>query len=71
MRAPFLPTVETHPPPTLPAPVLTTPNLVVGPLLPIMSAQSPTQSQSSAEDVEKLLDQSRPNTPPSTIEAFQ
>ena len=62
--------VETQPRPTIPVPVITMLNPAVGPLLPITRAPSPTQSQSSAEDVENLLDQSRPNTPPSTIVPF-
>jgi len=47
--------------------VIATPNLAAGPLLPITRAPSPTQSDSSEEDVEILLDPKRPVTPPSTV----
>jgi transposase InsO family protein len=59
--------VETHPAPIPPVPVIAAPNLAARPPFHIdypVRAPSPTQSQSSAEDVEDLLDP-RPSTPPS------
>jgi hypothetical protein len=59
--------VETHPAPIPPVPVIAAPNLVARPPFHIdypVRAPSPTQSQSSVEDVEDLLDP-RPSTPPS------
>jgi hypothetical protein len=59
--------VETHPAPIPPVPVIAAPNPAARPPFHIdypVQAPSPTQSQSSAEDVEDLLDP-RPSTPPS------
>jgi hypothetical protein len=60
--------VETHPAPIPPVPVIAAPNPVAGPPLHIefpVRAPSPTLSDSSAEDVENLLDPRQPSTPPS------
>jgi hypothetical protein len=60
--------VETHPAPLPAVPVIAAPNLVAGPPLYIefpVRAPSPTLSDSSAQDVENLLDPKRPSTPPS------
>jgi transposase InsO family protein len=59
--------VETHPASIPPVPVIAAPNPAARPPFHIdypVRAPSPTQSQSSAEDVEDLLDP-RPSTPPS------
>jgi hypothetical protein len=59
--------VETHPAPIPPVPVIAVPNPAARPPFHIeypVRAPSPTQSQSSAEDVENLLDP-QPSTPPS------
>jgi hypothetical protein len=59
--------VETHPAPIPPVPVIAAPNPAARPPFHIeypVRAPSPTHSQSSAEDVEDLLDP-RPSTPPS------